>query len=81
VRARHGRRDAVRLRLPLPYFINTGEKTVTELEYPYILLHEKKLFGLQPMLPLLRRWCRGKPLLIVAEDIEAMLVANLSWPL
>src|SRR6266404_3139447 len=54
-----------------PYFITNAEKMQVELESPYILLHEKKLSGLQSMLPILEAIVQsGKPLLIVAEDIE-----------
>src|SRR5262249_35032832 len=54
-----------------PYFITNAEKMVAELEDAYILLHEKKLSGLQAMLPLLESVVQsGKPLLIVAEDVE-----------
>src|ERR1051326_5470218 len=61
-----------------PYFITNAEKMLCELEDPYILLHEKKLSGLQPMLPLLEAVVQtGKPLLIVAEDIEGEALATL----
>src|SRR5246500_4545765 len=61
-----------------PYFITNAEKMLCELEEPYILLHEKKLSGLQPMLPLLETVVQsGKPLLIVAEDIEGEALATL----
>jgi len=61
-----------------PYFITNAEKMLTELEDPYILLHEKKLSSLQPMLPLLEAVVQsGKPLLIVAEDIEGEALATL----
>ena len=54
-----------------PYFITNAEKMIAELEDPYILIHEKKLSSLQPMLPILEAVVQaGKPLLIVAEDIE-----------
>ena len=54
-----------------PYFITNAEKMVCELEDPYILIHEKKLSTLQPLLPLLEAVVQsGKPLLIIAEDIE-----------
>jgi len=55
-----------------PYFITNADKMVAELEDPYILLHEKKLSGLQAILPLLETVVQsGRPLLIVAEDVEA----------
>ena len=61
-----------------PYFVTNAEKMIGELEIPYILLHEKKLPGLQAMLPLLEAVVQsGKPLLIVAEDIEGEALATL----
>ena len=61
-----------------PYFITNPEKMSAELEDPYILIHEKKLSGLQPMLPLLEAIVRsGRPLLIVAEDVEGEALATL----
>jgi chaperonin GroEL len=61
-----------------PYFVTNAEKMVTELENPYILLHEKKLSGLQAMLPVLEAVVQsGKPLLIVAEDVEGEALATL----
>jgi chaperonin GroEL len=61
-----------------PYFITNVEKMIAELEDPYILLHEKKLSGLQQLLPLLESVVQsGKPLLIVAEDIEGEALATL----
>src|SRR6201746_1999864 len=61
-----------------PYFITNAEKMVTELEDPYILIHEKKLSSLQPMLPALEAVVQtGKPLLIIAEDIEGEALATL----
>ena len=61
-----------------PYFITNAEKMIAELEDPYILIHEKKLSGLQPMLPLLEAIVRtGRPLLIVAEDVEGEALATL----
>ena len=61
-----------------PYFITNAEKMTTELEDPLILLHEKKLSGLQAMLPLLESVVQsGKPLLIIAEDIEGEALATL----
>jgi len=61
-----------------PYFITNAEKMVAELENPYILLHEKKLSGLQAMLPLLEAVVQtGRPLLIIAEDVEGEALATL----
>ena len=61
-----------------PYFITNADKMVAELEEPYILLHEKKLSSLQAMLPVLEAVVQtGKPLLIVAEDIEGEALATL----
>jgi chaperonin GroEL len=61
-----------------PYFITNAEKMVAELEDAYILLHEKKLSGLQAMLPVLEAVVQsGKPLVIVAEDVEGEALATL----
>jgi chaperonin GroEL len=61
-----------------PYFITNAEKMVAELEDAYILLHEKKLASLQAMLPVLEAVVQsGKPLVIVAEDIEGEALATL----
>ncbi|HYP11457.1 MAG TPA: chaperonin GroEL, partial [Xanthobacteraceae bacterium] len=61
-----------------PYFITNAEKMVAELEDAYVLLHEKKLSQLQAMLPLLEAVVQsGRPLLIVAEDIEGEALATL----
>jgi chaperonin GroEL len=61
-----------------PYFITNAEKMVAELADPYILIHEKKLSSLQPILPLLESIVQsGKPLLIVAEDVEGEALATL----
>ena len=61
-----------------PYFITNGEKMTCDMEEPYILLHEKKLGNLQAMLPILEAVVQsGKPLLIVAEDIEGEALATL----
>jgi chaperonin GroEL len=61
-----------------PYFITNAEKMVAELDQPYILIHEKKLSGLQPMLPLLESIVQsGRPLLIIAEDVEGEALATL----
>ena len=61
-----------------PYFITNAEKMIAELEDPYILIHEKKLSTLQPLLPVLEAVVQtGKPLLIVAEDVEGEALATL----
>jgi chaperonin GroEL len=61
-----------------PYFITNAEKMVADLDSPYILIHEKKLSTLQPLLPLLEAVVQsGRPLLIVAEDVEGEALATL----
>ena len=61
-----------------PYFITNADKMIAELDSPYILLFEKKLSGLQAMLPVLEAVVQsGKPLLIIAEDIDAEVLATL----
>jgi chaperonin GroEL len=61
-----------------PYFITNAEKMMVELEDPYILLHEKKLSSLQALLPLLEAVVQaGKPLVIIAEDVEGEALATL----
>ena len=61
-----------------PYFITNADKMLVELESPYILIHEKKLSGLQGMLPVLEAVVQsGKPLLIIAEDVEGEALATL----
>ena len=61
-----------------PYFVTNSEKMVCELENPYILIHEKKLSGLQAMLPVLEAVVQsGRPLLIIAEDVEGEALATL----
>ncbi len=61
-----------------PYFITNAEKMIAELDNPYILIFEKKLSGLQPMLPLLEAVVQsGRPLVIVAEDVEGEALATL----
>ena len=61
-----------------PYFITNAEKMVADLEDAYVLLHEKKLSGLQAMLPVLEAIVQsGKPLVIVAEDVEGEALAAL----
>jgi len=61
-----------------PYFITNADKMVAELEDPYILIHEKKLSSLQPMLPILESIIQtGRPLLIIAEEVEGEALATL----
>ena len=61
-----------------PYFITDAEKMQAVLDDPYVLIHEKKLSGLQTMLPLLEAVVQsGKPLLIIAEDVEGEALATL----
>ncbi len=61
-----------------PYFVTNPEKMTVELENPYILIHEKKLSNLQAMLPVLEAVVQtGRPLLIIAEDIEGEALATL----
>jgi chaperonin GroEL len=61
-----------------PYFITNADKMVAELEDPHILIYEKKLSGLQPLLPLLEQVVQsGRPLLIIAEDVEGEALATL----
>jgi chaperonin GroEL len=61
-----------------PYFVTNAEKMVCELDDPYILIHEKKLSNLQPLLPLLEAVVQsGKPLLIIAEEVEGEALATL----
>ncbi len=61
-----------------PYFITNAEKMTTELDQPYILIYEKKLSGLQSLLPLLEAVAQStRPLLIIAEDVEGEALATL----
>jgi chaperonin GroEL len=61
-----------------PYFVTNAEKMIAELDNPYILIHEKKLSGLQAMLPVLESVVQSsRPLLIVAEDVEGEALATL----
>jgi chaperonin GroEL len=61
-----------------PYFVTNADKMIADLENPYILIHEKKLSGLQAMLPVLEAVVQsGKPLLIIAEDVEGEALATL----
>src|SRR5947208_9593028 len=61
-----------------PYFVTNAEKMVAELEEPYILIHEKKLSSLQPILPLLESVVQaGRPLLIISEEVDGEALATL----
>ncbi len=61
-----------------PYFITNAEKMIAELDHPYILIHEKKLSVLQPLLPLLESIVQaGRPLLVIAEDVDGEALATL----
>jgi chaperonin GroEL len=61
-----------------PYFVTDADKMQVILEDPYVLLHEKKVSGLQPMLPLLEAVVQsGRPLLVIAEDVEGEALATL----
>src|SRR5437016_8599720 len=61
-----------------PYFITNADKMVAELDEPYILIHEKKLSSLQPMLPILESVVQGgRPLVIIAEEVEGEALATL----
>jgi chaperonin GroEL len=61
-----------------PYFVTNAEKMISELDDPYILIFEKKLSALQPLVPLLEAVVRaGRPLLVVAEDVEGEALATL----
>ena len=61
-----------------PYFVTNAEKMTVELDDPYLLIHEKKLSSLQPMLPVLEAIVQtGKPLLIIAEEVENEALATL----
>ena len=61
-----------------PYFITNPDKMIADMDNPYILLHEKKLTNLQPLLPILEAVVQaGRPLLIIAEDIEGEALATL----
>ena len=61
-----------------PYFITNAEKMIADLDTPYILIHEKKLSSLQPILPLLESVVQsGRPLMIIAEDVDGEALATL----
>jgi chaperonin GroEL len=61
-----------------PYFITNADKMTCDMDEPYILIHEKKLSGLQPLLPVLEGVVQsGRPLLLIAEDIEGEALATL----
>jgi chaperonin GroEL len=61
-----------------PYFVTNAEKMRTEMEDPYLLIYEKKLSALNEFLPLLEAVVQaGKPLLIIAEDVEGEALATL----
>jgi chaperonin GroEL len=61
-----------------PYFVTNPDKMTVDLEDPYLLIHEKKLSGLQPLLPLLESVVQtGKPLLVIAEEVENEALATL----
>jgi chaperonin GroEL len=61
-----------------PYFVTNSEKMLCELDSPFILFHEKKLSGLQAMLPVLEKIVQtGRPLLVIAEDVEGEALATL----
>ena len=61
-----------------PYFITNADKMIAELDNPFILLHEKKLTNLQPMVPLLEAVVQaGRPLMIISEDVEGEALATL----
>src|SRR5262249_17854772 len=61
-----------------PYFVTNAEKMIAELEDPYILIHEKKLSSLQPLLPVLETIVQtGKPLLVLSEEVEGEALATL----
>ena len=62
-----------------PYFVTNAEKMITELESPYILIHDKKISNMKDLLPVLEPVAQsGKPLLIIAEDVDGEALATLS---
>ncbi|CAN0622781.1 protein of unknown function [Burkholderia multivorans] len=61
-----------------PYFINNPDKQIAEIENPYILLHDKKVSNIRDLLPVLEQVAKsGRPLLIIAEDVEGEALATL----
>merc|ERR1711916_295221 len=61
-----------------PYFVTNAEKMITELETPYILIHDKKISTMKDLLPILEPVAQqGKPLLIIAEDVDGEALATL----
>ena len=61
-----------------PYFVTNAEKMITELESPYILIHDKKISNMKDLLPVLEPVAQsGKPLLIIAEDVDGEALATL----
>ena len=61
-----------------PYFINNAEKQQANLDYPYVLLHDKKISNIRELLPILEQVAKaGRPLLIIAEEIEGEALATL----
>ena len=61
-----------------PYFINNPDKQIAEIESPYILLHDKKISNIRDLLPVLEQVAKsGRPLLIIAEDVEGEALATL----